>query len=62
MNNYNQMSKKNIEEVMDSISKNMMRLNYEAPYCNQPIRGQILYVIQKLRNANEELLSLTKDI
>jgi hypothetical protein len=56
------MSKKNIEEVIDSIDKNIMRLNYEAPYCNQPIRGQILYAIQKLSNANEELLSLTKDI
>jgi hypothetical protein len=58
MNNKNQMSKKNIEEVIDSIYKNIMRLNYEAPYCNKSTQGQILYAIQKLSNANKELLSL----
>ena len=45
----------NIEEVKESIDDNIMRLNYEAPYCNQPIQSQILYAKQKLKNASIEL-------
>ena len=60
MKNENQIIKKNIKKVIDSLTKNLLRLHFEVLYCNSQTQKEILFAIDRLTEAREALQMLMK--
>lgn len=60
MKNENQRIKKNIKKVIDSLTKNLLRLHFEVFCCNAQTQKEILFSIDRLNEAREALQMLMK--